>query len=201
MNVIDFTLRPPVGEHMHRLIYVNFFLIQGILFFDWKDDMPDRDHLDYIWSEADWPLNGWAGSESTPAPTYVSPGVGLGIKKGTHLGLGGATVGVRSLARPVRDLTGGGAFGIQGYPGMGVSGLGWETREDFEELVDPPPTVENANTRVFSSHPSRPFFLVGSSNTHIYLWEVRSFDSESYCDIFFNLISLYIILVQIFEIA
>ncbi|PRQ58513.1 putative transcription factor WD40-like family [Rosa chinensis] len=144
---------------------------KGIIFFNWKDDMPDRDHSDYIWSEADWPLNGWAGSESTPAPTYVSPGVGLGIKQGTHVGLGGATVGVGSLARSARDLRGGGAFGNQGYPGMRVSGLGWETREDFEEVVDPPPTVENANTRVFSSHPSRPFFLVGSSNTHIYLWE------------------------------
>ncbi|XP_050385252.1 uncharacterized protein LOC126801830 isoform X2 [Argentina anserina] len=144
---------------------------KGILFFNWKDDMPNRDHSDYIWSEADWPLNGWAGFETTPAPTFVSPGVGLGIKKGSHLGLGGATVGVGSLARSAKDLTGGGAFGNQGYPGMRVSGLGWETREDFEEVVDPPPTVENANTRVFSSHPSRPFFLVGSSNTYIYLWE------------------------------
>ncbi|BFG22185.1 hypothetical protein CerSpe_084590 [Prunus speciosa] len=144
---------------------------KGILFFNWKDDMPFGDHSDYIWSEADWPLNGWAGSESTPAPTCVSPGVGLGSKKGAHLGLGGATVGVGSLARPGRDLTGGGAFGIPGYAGMGASGLGWETQEDFEELVDPPATVENANTRAFSSHPSRPFFLVGSSNTYIYLWE------------------------------
>ncbi|BBG97665.1 transducin family protein / WD-40 repeat family protein [Prunus dulcis] len=144
---------------------------KGILFFNWKDDVSFGDHSDYIWSEADWPLNGWAGSESTPAPTCVSPGVGLGSKKGAHLGLGGATVGVGSLTRPGRDLTGGGAFGIPGYAGIGASGLGWETQEDFEELVDPPATVENANTRAFSSHPSRPFFLVGSSNTHIYLWE------------------------------
>lgn len=147
-------------------------MIQGIIYFNWKDDMPFRDHSDYIWSLADWPPNGWAGSQSTPAPTCVSPGVDLGSKKGAHLGLGGATVGVGSFARPGRDLTGGGAFGVPGYAGMGASGLGWETQEDFEELVDPPATVENANTRAFSSHPSRPFFLVGSSNTHIYLWEV-----------------------------
>ncbi|KAK9279962.1 hypothetical protein L1049_013646 [Liquidambar formosana] len=79
---------------------------KGILFFHWEDGQPFRDQSDYIWSEADWPQNGWAGSESTPVPTCVSPGVGLGIKKGAHLGLGGATVGVGSLARPGRDLTG-----------------------------------------------------------------------------------------------
>ncbi|PON42363.1 WD repeat containing protein [Parasponia andersonii] len=144
---------------------------KGILFFNWKDDVHFRDQSDYIWSEADWPLNGWAGSESTPAPTCVSPGIGLGNKKGAHLGLGGATVGVGSFARPGRDLTGGGAFGIPGYAGIGASGLGWETLDEFEEFVDPPPGVENISTRAFSSHPSRPLFLVGSINTHIYLWE------------------------------
>lgn len=102
----------------------------------------------------------------------MSPGIGLGSKKGAHLGLGGATVGVSSLAGPGKDLAGGVAFGIPGYAGMGASGLGWGIQEDFEELTDLPATVENVNTRAFSSHPSRPFFLVGSSNTHIYLWEV-----------------------------
>ncbi|XP_034708565.1 uncharacterized protein LOC117931671 isoform X3 [Vitis riparia] len=144
---------------------------KGIIFFNWEDELPFRDQSEYIWSEADWPQNGWAGSESTPVPTPVSPGVGLGSKKGAHLGLGGATIGVGSLARPGRDLTGGGAFGIPGYAGMGASGLGWETQDDFEEFVDPPATVENISTRALSSHPSRPFFLAGSSNTHIYLWE------------------------------
>lgn len=140
------------------------------MFFNWEDRMPFRDQSQYIWSEADWPLNGWAGSESTPAPTYVSPGVGLGSKKGAHLGLGGATVGMGTLASSGRDLTGGGAFGVPSH--IGASSFGWEAQEDFEEFVDPPATVENINTRAFSSHPSRPFFLVGSSNTHIYLWEV-----------------------------
>ncbi|XP_011650671.1 uncharacterized protein LOC101204824 isoform X2 [Cucumis sativus] len=146
---------------------------KGIIFFSWEDGMASRDEEDYIWSNSEWPLNlnGWAGSESTPAPTCVFPGVGLGTNKGAHLGLGGATVGVGSPARPGRDLTGGGAFGISGYAGMGASGLGWETQEDFEEFVDPPATAEHTSTRAFSSHPSRPLFLVGSTNTHVYLWE------------------------------
>lgn len=160
---------------MHKQVLIKFNLNQGILFFNWEDGMSFSDQSDYIWSEADWPQNGWAGSESTPVPTCVSPGVGLGSKKWLHLGLGGATVGVGSLARPGRDLTGDGAFGIPGYAGIGASGLGWEIQQDFEEFVDPPPTIENISTRAFSSHPSRPFFLVGSSNTHIYLWEVRNF--------------------------
>lgn len=125
-----------------------------------------------MWAKADWPQNGWAGSESTPAPTCVSPGVGLGSKKGVHLGLGGATVGVDSSAWPSRDLTGGGAFGIPGYA---PSGLGWEIQQDFEDFVDPPATLENISTKALSSHPMRPFFLVGSSNTHIYLWEVSKY--------------------------
>ncbi|KAL6982121.1 hypothetical protein U1Q18_023737 [Sarracenia purpurea var. burkii] len=147
------------------------YLIQGIIFFNWEDGLPVREYSNYIWAEADWPQNGWAGSESIPVPTCVSPGIGLGSKEGAHLGLGGATIGVGSLARPGKDLTGGGAFGIPGYAGMGASGLGWGIQEDFEEFVDLPATVENINARAFSSHPSRPFFLVGSSNTHIYLWE------------------------------
>ncbi|KAG9447852.1 hypothetical protein H6P81_013980 [Aristolochia fimbriata] len=142
---------------------------KGLIFYNWdvEDSLEDKE---YIWLNSDWPLNGWARSESTPVPTYVSLGVGLGSKKGAHLGLGGATVGVGSLARPGRDLTGGGAFGIPGYAGIGASGLGWEESEDFE-FVDPPATVENIHTRALCSHPSGPFFLVGSSNTHIYLWE------------------------------
>ena len=148
-----------------------FYLIQGIIFFNWEDELP-YDYSNYIWAEADWPQNGWAGCESTPIPTCVSPGIGLGSKKGAQLGLGGATIGVVSLAKPGKHITGGGAFGTPSYVGMSASGLGWEVQEELEEFVDPPATVENINTRAFSSHPSRPFFLVGSSNTHIYLWEV-----------------------------
>ncbi|XP_052192792.1 uncharacterized protein LOC127801585 isoform X2 [Diospyros lotus] len=143
---------------------------KGIIFFNWEDELP-YDYSNYIWAEADWPQNGWAGCESTPIPTCVSPGIGLGSKKGAQLGLGGATIGVVSLAKPGKHITGGGAFGTPSYVGMSASGLGWEVQEELEEFIDPPATVENINTRAFSSHPSRPFFLVGSSNTHIYLWE------------------------------
>ncbi|ESQ39302.1 hypothetical protein EUTSA_v10001279mg [Eutrema salsugineum] len=138
---------------------------KGIIFCNLEDGGSRDDQSNYIWSDADWPHNGWANSESTPVPTCVSLGVGLGDKKGAHLGLGGATVGVVSLSKP------GKAHRVPGYTGLGVSGLGWETQEDFEEFVDPPPTVGTVITRAFSSHPKMPLFLVGSSNTHIYLWE------------------------------
>ncbi|KAF7844056.1 DmX-like protein 2 isoform A [Senna tora] len=144
---------------------------KGIIFFHLDDGIPSGDKAVHLWSEADWPLNGWAGTKSSPAPTCVSPGVGLGNNKGAHLGLGGATVGVGSSAWPSKDLTVDGAFGIPRYANIGASRLGWEIQQDFEDPVDPPATVENISTRALSSHPLRPFFLVGSSNTHIYLWE------------------------------
>ncbi|WCJ22439.1 transducin family protein / WD-40 repeat family protein [Euphorbia peplus] len=143
---------------------------KGIIFFTVKDGVPSGEESEFVWSGADWPLNGWASAESTPIPTCVSPGIGLGSKKGAHLGLGGATLGVGSSARQ-RDVSASGAFSIPGYSGLASSRLGWEVQEDFEEFIDRPATVENISTRAFSSHPSRPFFLVGSNNTHIYLWE------------------------------
>ncbi|KAL8160052.1 hypothetical protein V2J09_001589 [Rumex salicifolius] len=144
---------------------------KGIVFFNWDDGLALCDRSEYVWLEADWPYNGWAGTESTPVRTYVSHGVGLGNKKGAHLGLGGATVGSGSLRKPRSDLTGGGAFGIPGYAGIGASGLGWEIQDDFEKFVDPLATVENVNTQALYAHPSRDLFLVGSRNTHIYLWK------------------------------
>ncbi|XP_027907848.1 uncharacterized protein LOC114167099 isoform X2 [Vigna unguiculata] len=145
---------------------------KGIVFFHLEDETPHSGKSNgLLWATADWPQNGWAGSESTPTPTCVSPGVGLGSKKGAHLGLGGATVGVGSSAWPSNDLTGGGVLGMLGYADIGASRLGWEIQQDFEDFVDPPATLENISTRALSSHPMRPFFLVGSSNTHIYLWE------------------------------
>ncbi|XP_073278071.1 uncharacterized protein [Primulina huaijiensis] len=144
---------------------------KGIMFFNWEDGLLHMDKSDSLWEEADWPHNGWAGSESTPVPTCVSPGVGLGSTKDTHLGLGGATIGAAAVPRAGWDLTGGGAFGIPGYAGVGASGLGWGVQDGFDEFVDPPATVDNVRSRALASHPSRPFFMVGSSNTHIYLWE------------------------------
>ncbi|XP_055817097.1 uncharacterized protein LOC129886437 isoform X2 [Solanum dulcamara] len=111
---------------------------KGLLFFKWEDGLPCGNKADNVWAEADWPHNGWAGSESTPVPTCVSPGVGLGSKKGTHLGLGGATVGTGFMARPT--------FGLPGYANMGGSSLGWGVQEDFDEFLDPPATVENVRT-------------------------------------------------------
>lgn len=154
---------------------VIFSIIQGIIFFSKEDGVPSTSGCNYIWSEVDWPHDGWAGSESTPVPTCVSPGVGLGSRKGTHLGLGGATVGVGLLEKLGRDFADGGASGVPSFAGSSSSGLGWEIQDEFEEFVDPPATVENIRTRAFSSHPSKSLFLVGSSNTHIYLWEVYSF--------------------------
>ncbi|KAK3194597.1 hypothetical protein Dsin_025907 [Dipteronia sinensis] len=66
-----------------------------------------------------------------------------------------------SLARPWRDLTGGGAFGIPGYAGIGASSLCWEIQDDFKEFVNSLVTVENISTWAFSNHPSRPLFLFG----------------------------------------
>lgn len=144
---------------------------KGISFFRWGDGLTSRDPLDYLWAQADWPQNGWAGTESTAVPTCVSPGVGLGIDKGSQLGLGRTTNGVGSQAKFGRDLTGGGAFGIPGYAGIGATGMGWEIHDEFDKFVDPPATLNNVNGSALAAHPSRPFFLVGSNNTHIYLWE------------------------------
>uniref|UniRef100_A0A803KZQ1 RAVE complex protein Rav1 C-terminal domain-containing protein n=1 Tax=Chenopodium quinoa TaxID=63459 RepID=A0A803KZQ1_CHEQI len=144
---------------------------KGICFFSWGDVLPFRDPSDYIWAQADWPQNGWAGTDSTPVPTCVSPGAGPGSDSGSPLGLGVATNGFGSQARLGNDLTGGGAFGIPGYAGIGATGMGWGIQEEFDHCVDPPATLNNVNGSALAAHPSRPFFLVGSSNTHIYLWE------------------------------
>jgi len=139
-----------------------FHVVQGINFFHWGDGLTSRDLSRYIWTDADWPQNGWAGTDSTPVPTCVSPGIGLASDRGPHLGLGGATVGVGSQTRGGRDLA---SYG----------GLGWGIQGDFDNSIDPPATLDNINARTLASHPLRPFFLVGSYNTHIYLWEVCDF--------------------------
>ncbi|KAG9154666.1 hypothetical protein Leryth_026330 [Lithospermum erythrorhizon] len=144
---------------------------KGLLFFKFEAGMPSRCEPEYIWSKADWPYDGWAGSDFTPIPTCVSPGVGLGSNKGKHFGLGGATVGAASQVRLGSDIVGGGASGIRGHAGMSLPNLGWGTEEEFDEFMDPPASADNVRTRSLTAHPSRPLLLVGSSNTHIYLWE------------------------------
>uniref|UniRef100_A0A0E0JK06 RAVE complex protein Rav1 C-terminal domain-containing protein n=1 Tax=Oryza punctata TaxID=4537 RepID=A0A0E0JK06_ORYPU len=144
---------------------------KGLVFFNWNDKQHNKNLAEYIWAGSDWPLDGWAGCESTPTSTSVSPSVGLGRRKGSHLSSGGSTISLGSLAKPGRDLTGGGAFGIPGYAGIGASGFGWGEPDEFEDFVDPPATLENIHSRALSRHPSLPLLLVGSSNTHVYLWE------------------------------
>lgn len=129
---------------------------KGIIFFNLEEELPYKEGMEHLWSEADWPWHGWADSESTLQSKW---------------GFGGATTKMGSLAMPGRDLTGGVAFGIPGYAGIGASGLGWETQDKFEEFVEQSADLETVRTRALSSHPSMPYFLVGSSNTHIYLWK------------------------------
>ncbi|KAG2290538.1 hypothetical protein Bca52824_050142 [Brassica carinata] len=130
---------------------------KGIIYFNQEDGGPCYDQSNYIWTDADWPHNGWANSESTPVPTCVSLGVGLGDKKGAHLGLGGATVGDFSVSKP------GKSHRVPAFTGLGVSGLGWQTQEDFEQLIDPPPTVETVIASAFSSHPTMPLFWLAQA--------------------------------------
>lgn len=148
---------------------------KGLVFFNWYDKQQGKKPAEYIWSGSDWPSDGWACSESTPTTTptsaFISPSVGLSRRRGSHLGSDGATIGLGSLAKPGRDLTGGGAFGIPGYAGIGASGFGWGEPDEFEDFIDPPATLENIHSRALSRHPSLPLLLVGSSNTHVYLWE------------------------------
>ncbi|TVU34091.1 hypothetical protein EJB05_15917, partial [Eragrostis curvula] len=144
---------------------------KGLVFFNWSDKHYDKQFAEYVWSRSDWPLDGWAGCESTPTPTYISSSAGLGRRRGSRPGSGGATIGLGSLAKPGKELTGGGAFGIPGYAGIGASGFGWGEPEEYEDFVDPPATLENIHSRALSRHPLLPLFLVGSSNTHVYLWE------------------------------
>ncbi|CAH9071342.1 unnamed protein product [Cuscuta epithymum] len=142
---------------------------KGILFFNWKDGLSCAHRSDFVWEKADWPCNGCTRYEATAISLHVSPEVVLS-KKMTSPELGGATVSVGSSLRPMKVFTSRGTFGVPGYAGI-TSGLGWGVQQDIDECVFPPVTVENVRSRAFSTHPSRPFFLVGSSSEHIYLWE------------------------------
>ncbi|CAI5536656.1 unnamed protein product, partial [Closterium sp. Naga37s-1] len=83
----------------------------------------------------------------------------------------GSAVGRGAAARD-SSYAGGVGMGIPGYGGIGAWGLGWEDLEDAEEgYVDPPATAESVAGRALAAHPLRPFFLVGSTNTHVYLWQ------------------------------
>lgn len=145
---------------------------KGLIYLDLSTGKSFSSTKNNLWGQAEWPENGWAKSESTPVPTFVSPGVGLGSKEGPGLGLGGATVGLGTLTTVGKESSFKGAgVGIPGYGGVGAFGIGWDDWEDFDGIVDPLATMENVNTQAMDSHPLRPLFLVGSRNTHVYLWE------------------------------
>uniref|UniRef100_A0A7N0UFW7 Uncharacterized protein n=1 Tax=Kalanchoe fedtschenkoi TaxID=63787 RepID=A0A7N0UFW7_KALFE len=122
----------------------------GILFFQWDDGSHVLDQRE-IWSEADWPQHGYVGSSFTSEPRQI-PSDAIGSKS-------------------VIDAAGGASSPIKFGSDLG-HGKGYRSGWDVEDhLIDPPATVNNIISRAFSSHPYRPFFLVGSANTHIYLWE------------------------------
>jgi hypothetical protein len=115
--------------------------------------------------QAEWPRNSWAGPVATP-------------------GSGSRSFGPSAVAPPKAgkeaSKSGGVPFGMPGYGGMGAWG-GWEDWEDVDSFVDPIATVDNVSTKALAAHPSQPLFLVGSNNTHVYLWEVRSLPSSHSC--------------------
>lgn len=114
--------------------------------------------------QGDWPRSSWAGAVSTPGSSLKS-------QRSSSLSLGGPAAGAPQKSGKEAMKSGGVAFGMPGYGGMGAWG-GWEDWEDNDSVVDPIATVDNVRTKALAAHPSQPIFLVGSNNTHVYLWEV-----------------------------
>lgn len=114
--------------------------------------------------QRDWPRSSWAGAVSTPGSSLKS-------QRSSSLSSGGPAAGATLKSGKEAVKTGGVAFGMPGYGGMGAWG-GWEDWDDVDSVVDPVATVENVRTKALAAHPSQPIFLVGSNNTHVYLWEV-----------------------------
>lgn len=144
---------------------------KGLCFFNYKSDQNFRKHDEYLWLGSDWPQNGWGGCESKLGSSYVSGGIGLRSKSEAHLGFGDGAIDFNSLSGPERCPTIGDPFESPGYARIGASSLSWYEQEEFDEFTDPPATVTNVSSQALSRHPCRPFLLVGSINTHIYLWE------------------------------
>lgn len=112
--------------------------------------------------QGSWPRSSWAGAVATP---------GSSLKTQRSFSLGGSAAGATLKSGKESVKTGGVSFGMPGYGGMGAWG-GWEDWEDVDSVVDPIATVDNVRTKALAAHPSQPIFLVGSNNTHVYLWEV-----------------------------
>eukprot|EP00850_Spirogloea_muscicola_P018188 SM000164S02250 [mRNA] locus=s164:77152:88541:+ [translate_table: standard] len=126
--------------------------------------------VDNLWSELHWPHNGWAGSTASSQPPI--PNLPFGVNNPAVMRPGVTSTKLPSGNRMVKVDGHGGemAVGIPGYGGIGAWGMGWE---DWEEdgYPDPRATMENMYSRALAAHPLRPLFLVGSNNTHVYLWE------------------------------
>eukprot|EP00850_Spirogloea_muscicola_P016498 SM000134S26941 [mRNA] locus=s134:258339:270283:+ [translate_table: standard] len=126
--------------------------------------------VDNLWSELHWPHNGWAGSTASSQPPI--PNLPFGVNNPAVMRPGVTLTKVPPGSRMVKIDGHGGemAMGIPGYGGIGAWGMGWE---DWEEdgYPDPRATMENMYSRALAAHPLRPLFLVGSNNTHVYLWE------------------------------
>lgn len=123
--------------------------------------------------QGDWPRSSWAGAVATPGSSLKS-------QRSSSVSLGGPGAGAPLKSGKDSVKMGGVAFGMPGYGGMGAWG-GWEDWDDVDSVVDPIATVDNVRTKALAAHPSQPIFLVGSNNTHVYLWEVcmsqTSFDA------------------------
>eukprot|EP00850_Spirogloea_muscicola_P013937 SM000097S24790 [mRNA] locus=s97:236557:248609:- [translate_table: standard] len=126
--------------------------------------------VDNLWSELHWPHNGWAGSTASSQPPI--PNLPFGVNNPAVMRPGVTLTKPLPGSRIVKVDGHGGemAMGIPGYGGIGAWGMGWE---DWEEdgYPDPRATMENMYSRALAAHPLRPLFLVGSNNTHVYLWE------------------------------
>ena len=149
---------------------------QGLVYVDLLSGSPNLSpHPDTLWGSAVWPVDCFAA----PTPSHPPPPSAF-----LH-SLSFRTPHSHSFSanhsRPAHDMAfgsqpamGGGASGV-GYGGaIGAWGLGWEDAEDAQEgFIDPPPVFDSVAARALASHPLRPFFLAGCTNTHVYLWKVR----------------------------
>ncbi|KAG0631662.1 hypothetical protein M758_1G270500 [Ceratodon purpureus] len=136
---------------------------KGLMYLDLHTRGPFTETSESMLEQGDWPRSSWAGAVSTPGSSLKS-------QRSSSLSLGGPAAGAPQKSGKEAMKSGGVAFGMPGYGGMGAWG-GWEDWEDNDSVVDPIATVDNVRTKALAAHPSQPIFLVGSNNTHVYLWE------------------------------
>lgn len=150
--------------------------LQGLMYLDLHTRGPFTVSSDSTLDQGKWPRSSWAGAVSTPGSSMKS-------QRSSSVSLGGAAGSASSKSGKDAVKMGGVAFGMPGYGGMGAWG-GWEDWEDVDSVVDPIATVDNVRTKTLAAHPSQPIFLVGSNNTHVYLWEVWLYNHHQECLLF-----------------